>query len=733
MLSALLDKIREYNSGADVSIVEKAYLHAYEGHKNQYRKSGEKYIIHPVEVAKILAELEMDMDTIAAGLLHDVLEDTDMTYEEMASEFGTTIADLVDGVTKLGQIKYQSKQEMQAENFRKMFFAMGKDIRVVLIKLADRLHNMRTMKYMPKEKAIEKSKETAEIYAPIANRLGIFRIKWEMEDLALRYLDPDGYRELTEKVSLKRQEREKYIESVIEQIEVKLEENDITCDIKGRAKHFYSIYKKMKYQDKTFEEIYDLMAVRIIVDNIKDCYGAVGLVHTIWKPIPTRFKDYIAMPKPNMYQSLHTTVVGPDGEPLEIQIRTWDMNRIAEFGIAAHWKYKERFSANGNSDGEMEKKLSWIRQMMEWQKEVSDPEEFMESLKIDLFANKVFVFSPRGDVLELPAGSCPLDFAYKVHSQIGNKCVGAKVNSRMVPIDYKLKTGDIVEIITSGNSNGPSRDWLNIVKSSGAKTKIRQWFKKEKREENIEKGRELLEKETKKLGYPINDFLKQKYISAATKTLTNGNVEDLYAALGYGGITINQIMPKLKEKFEEDNKELLLEQKALKEKQEAEKRANIPRKQSKSSIGIHVEGIDNILIRLAKCCNPVPGDEIVGYITKGRGVSVHRKDCTNVSLNDGKNNDKRVVVYWDSNDLTSKEFEAEIQIIAYDRKSLFMDITRLFTEEKVSLNGINAKTNKENVAVMNFVIQVSSVDKLRSIMSKLRKIEGVSDVRRAVQ
>ena len=626
MLSALLDKIREYNSGADVSIVEKAYLHAYEGHKNQYRKSGEKYIIHPVEVAKILAELEMDMDTIAAGLLHDVLEDTDMTYEEMASEFGTTIADLVDGVTKLGQIKYQSKQEMQAENFRKMFFAMGKDIRVVLIKLADRLHNMRT-----------------------------------------------------------------------------------------------------------FEEIYDLMAVRIIVDNIKDCYGAVGLVHTIWKPIPTRFKDYIAMPKPNMYQSLHTTVVGPDGEPLEIQIRTWDMNRIAEFGIAAHWKYKERFSANGNSDGEMEKKLSWIRQMMEWQKEVSDPEEFMESLKIDLFANKVFVFSPRGDVLELPAGSCPLDFAYKVHSQIGNKCVGAKVNSRMVPIDYKLKTGDIVEIITSGNSNGPSRDWLNIVKSSGAKTKIRQWFKKEKREENIEKGRELLEKETKKLGYPINDFLKQKYISAATKTLTNGNVEDLYAALGYGGITINQIMPKLKEKFEEDNKELLLEQKALKEKQEAEKRANIPRKQSKSSIGIHVEGIDNILIRLAKCCNPVPGDEIVGYITKGRGVSVHRKDCTNVSLNDGKNNDKRVVVYWDSNDLTSKEFEAEIQIIAYDTKSLFMDITRLFTEEKVSLNGINAKTNKENVAVMNFVIQVSSVDKLRSIMSKLRKIEGVSDVRRAVQ
>jgi GTP diphosphokinase len=489
----------------------------------------------------------------------------------------------------------------------------------------------------------------------------------------------------------------------------------------------------MKYQDKTFEEIYDLMAVRIIVDNIKDCYGAVGLVHTIWKPIPTRFKDYIAMPKPNMYQSLHTTVVGPDGEPLEIQIRTWDMNRIAEFGIAAHWKYKERFSSNGNSDGEMEEKLSWIRQMMEWQKEVSDPEEFMESLKIDLFANKVFVFSPRGDVLELPAGSCPLDFAYKVHSQIGNKCVGAKVNSRMVPIDYKLKTGDIVEIITSGNSNGPSRDWLNIVKSSGAKTKIRQWFKKEKREENIEKGRELLEKETKKLGYPINDFLKQKYISSATKTLTNGVVEDLYAALGYGGITINQIMPRLKEKYEEDNKELLLEQKALKEKQEAEKRANIARKPSKSSIGIHVEGIDNILIRLAKCCNPVPGDEIVGYITKGRGVSVHRNDCTNVSLDDGENSDKRVVVYWDNDDLTSKEFEAEIQIIAYDRKSLFMDITRLFTEEKVSLNGINAKTNKENIAVMNFVIQVPSVDKLRSIMSKLRKIEGVSDVRRAVQ
>lgn len=732
MLESLLQKIAQYNPEANVEVITKAYNYAYEGHKNQYRKSGEQYIIHPVEVAKILAELEMDTDTIAAGLLHDVLEDTDVTYEKMEEEFGKIIADLVDGVTKLGKIKYKSKEETQAENLRKMFLAMGKDIRVILVKLADRLHNMRTLKYMTPEKAASISKETIEIYAPIANRLGIFRIKWEMEDLSLRYLDPQGYFDLTEKVSKKRQERESYVEEVIDTLIKKLQDNEIHCEIKGRAKNFYSIYKKMMYQKKAFEEIYDLMAVRIMVDNIKDCYGALGLAHTIWRPIPTRFKDYIAMPKPNMYQSLHTTVLGPDGQPLEIQIRTREMHRIAEFGIAAHWKYKESFNAKGNSDAEMEKKLSWLCQMMEWQKEVSDPEEFMESLKIDLFANEVFVFSPKGDVMELPVGSCPLDFAYKVHSAIGNKCTGAKINGKMVPIDYQLKTGDIVEIITSGNSNGPSRDWLKLVKSSGAKNKIRQWFKREKREENIEKGRELLEREVKRQGYPIGEFLKQRYVSAATKTLTQGSVEDLYAALGYGGITLNQIMPKLRERYEMEMPAPVTEQRVIREGTEENSRTQ---KQGarplKSGTGVHVKGIDNILIRLAKCCNPVPGDEIIGYITKGRGVSIHRCDCPNVKSGVEGNQDKRVEVYWDNQNVLSKEFEAEIKVLAYDRKNLFIDVTKLITEEKVSLNGINAKTNKENIAVMNFIIEVNSIDKLNSVMSKLRRIEGVIEVSRA--
>lgn len=736
MLENLLLLISHYNPDADIEVVMKAFHLAESGHRGVLRKSGEPYIIHPVEVAKILAELEMDTDTIAAGLLHDVLEDTDMKYEEMKQEFGETIADLVDGVTKLGKIKYRTQEEAQAENFRKMFLAMGKDIRVILIKLADRLHNMRTMKYMPQEKAVQKSKETMEIYAPIANRLGIFRIKWEMEDLALRYLDPEGYHELIDKVSKKRQERESYISGVVETLKQKLAEYGIRCDVSGRAKHFYSIYKKMKRQERSFDEIYDLMAIRILVDDRETCYHVMGIVHSMWIPIPKRFKDYIGFPKENMYQSIHTTVFGPDGEPLEIQIRTWDMHKQAEFGIAAHWKYKEMSNGKFNADKEMEEKLAWLRQMMEWQKDVSDPEEFMDSLKIDLFSNKIFVFSPKGKVMELPVGSCPLDFAYKVHSEVGNKCIGAKVNGKMVTIDYPLSTGEIVEIITSGNSNGPSRDWLNIVKSSAAKTKIKQWFKKEKREENIEKGLELLEREVKKAGYPINDFLKTRYVTQATKNLTQGNVEDLYAALGYGGISVNKIFPKIKEIFEAENKEYL-EQKAIKEAKhteakikEKEAKSKKVKKKPKKDIGIHVRDIDNILIRMAKCCNPIPGDEIVGYITKGRGVSVHRADCVNVDLN-LENKDKRVDVYWDQDDLREKSFEAEVRVVAYDRKDLFIDLTKLLSEEEIELNGINAKkTDDENIAVMNFVIEVASVEQLRTIMSKIRRIDSVTDVDR---
>lgn len=742
MLENLLLLVSQYNPDANLEVIIKAFHLAEAGHRTQLRKSGEPYIVHPVEVAKILAELEMDTDTIAAGLLHDVLEDTDMEYEEMKREFGETIADLVDGVTKLGKIKYQSKKETQAENLRKMFLAMGKDIRVILIKLADRLHNLRTLKYMPQEKAIEKATESMEIYAPIANRLGIFRIKWEMEDLALRYLDPEGYHELIEKVSKKRQERESYIQDVIQTLREKLDENNIKGDISGRAKHFYSIYRKMKRQDRSFDEIYDLTAIRILVDDVTACYSAMGIVHTIWKPVPNRIKDYIGNPKPNKYQSLHTTVFGPDGQPLEIQVRTWEMHRMAEFGIAAHWKYKELANGKINADKEMEEKLSWLRQMMEWQKDISDPEEFMDSLRIDLYSNEIFVFSPKGEVMELPAGSCPLDFAYKIHSEVGNKCVGAKVNGKIVPIYYELKTCEIVEIITSGNSNGPSRDWLNIVKSSTAKTKIRQWFKKEKREENIEKGRELLEREVKKYGYPINSFLKTRYISQATKNLTNGDIEDLYAALGYGGITLNQVFPKIKEIFESENKEYL-EQKATKEMKHSElkikekdkgkdkeKKVKNAQKKPKKDSGVHVRGIENILIRMAKCCNPLPGDDIIGYITKGRGVSVHRSDCANVELN-LENEDKKVDVYWNEEELKEKEFEAEVRLVAYDRENLLVDITKIFTEEKISLSGLNAKTNQDdNVAVMNFVIEVPGVDRLRMIMNKLRSIDAVIDVNR---
>lgn len=729
MLENLLLRIEQYNPDADLKLLIKAYNYASSAHENQYRKSGEKYIIHPVEVAKILAELELDVDTIAAGLLHDVIEDTSATFEEIEREFNRDIALLTDGVTKLGKLEYKSKEETQAENMRKMFLAMGKDIRVVLIKLADRLHNMRTMKHMSPEKAVEKSLETIEIYAPIANRLGISKVKLEMEDLALRYLDPEGYYELVEKIARKKAERDEYIQKVISEIREKLDDSSIEADITGRAKHFYSIYKKMKSQSKEFEEIFDLMAVRVLVESVKDCYASLGLVHTIWRPIPGRFKDYIAMPKPNMYQSLHTTVIGPDGEPLEIQIRTWDMHRTAEFGIAAHWKYKEGKINQEASD--MESKLQWLRQMMEWQKEVSDPKEFMDSLKIDLFTSEVYVFTPKGEVIELPAGSIPLDFAYKVHSDVGNHCVGAKINGKIVPMNYKLQNGDLIEILTASNSNGPSRDWLNMVKSSHAKSKIRQWFKKERREENIQKGKELLEREVKRQGYSQSEILKHKYLSPIMKSLSIPNDEDFYAALGYGGITLSQVIPKLKEKYDLDNKDKDPKVK----KTLADEVAHVnqtPQKQPKSQDykGVYVKGIDNILIRFAKCCNPLPGDEIVGYVTKGRGVSIHRADCDNIDINTENPSEKFIEVGWDQNYDSVKSFEVEILIQAYERRGLFVDVSRILADEKIQVNGINARTNREGIVNMNTIIVVSTKEQLKSVKNKLKRIEGVISVTR---
>ena len=547
-IQELINKIKKYAKDADVNLVEKAYYFGKKAHDGQFRKSGEPYFIHPIAVANILCDMELDIETIIAGLLHDVVEDTEYTYEDIEKEFSKEIADLVDGVTKLGQIKYQSKEETQAENLRKMFLAMAKDIRVILIKLADRLHNMRTLKFMPPEKAKAKAIETLEIYGGIANRLGISMIKWELEDLALRYIDPEGYYKLVERVAKKRSQREAYIENVINILNKLFDDVSIKCNVYGRPKHFYSIYRKMQNKHKTFQEIYDLMAVRIIVDTVKDCYAVLGMIHTLWTPMPGRFKDYIAMPKANMYQSLHTTVIGPDGEPLEIQIRTKEMHTIAEYGIAAHWKYKE--GNNSQKQTSIEGKLKWLRQMIEWEQDLKDPQEFMDALKEDVFSSQVYVFTPKGDVVELPAESTPIDFAYRVHTNVGNKCVGAKIDGRIVTLDYKLQNGNIVEILTSSNSNGPSRDWINIVKTPNAKSRIRQWFKKERREENIQRGTEILEKEFKKLNISLKDSNVEKYMQQMTKRFNQPTVEDLIATIGYGGIIANHVVSKVRDLYE---------------------------------------------------------------------------------------------------------------------------------------------------------------------------------------
>lgn len=714
-LDRLIEKIKQYNPQGDLDKVRKAFYFAKSAHEGQYRNSGEDFFIHPVNVSMILADIHMDINTIVSGLLHDVIEDTKYSYDDIEREFGNEVANLVDGVTKLKKIKYETKEERLAENLRKMVIAMAKDIRVIIIKLTDRLHNMRTLEYMSDEKKKEKALETLEIYAPIANRLGIFKIKWELEDLSLRYTDPDGYYDLVDKVSKKRKEREEYINKVINKLEEKLDEVDIENEISGRPKHFYSIYRKMVYQNKVFEQIFDLTAIRIIVDSIKDCYGVLGIVHTLWKPIPGRFKDYIAMPKPNMYQSLHTTVIGPNGETFEIQIRTWDMHRTGEYGIAAHWKYKEGNKENTDFD----QKLTWLRQLLEWQKEMNDPKEFMESLKIDLFTNEVFIFTPKGDVINLPAGSTPIDFAYRVHTAVGNTCVGAKVDGRIVPLDYKLKNGNIISILTSANSNGPSRDWLKIVKSSQAKSKIRQWFKKEEKSENMIKGKDKLEKDIKRQGYKLTEILKEKWLEKIANKLSFSSVDDLYAALGYGNISLAQITTKLKEYhrdyYKTDNEKKIANEFTVK-------------KSRKHNQGVKISGIDNVKVRFAKCCNPVPGDDIKGYITRGRGVSVHRGDCPNI-LDLGK--DQRFIdVSWDTEEKIS--YQAEIQVKGTDRSGLLSEITIMLSESNLFVSSLNARTNKEKLAMINLTLEIKDIEQLNNLMKKLKKLRGVIDVYRVI-
>lgn len=719
----LKSKIKAYNPGCELELLDKAYEIAKGAHEGQKRESGEEYISHPLEVAHILADLELDCPTIIAGLLHDTVEDTSCTFDQIKEQFGEEIANLVDGVTKLDKIPYTTKEEQQAENLRKMFLAMAKDLRVILIKLADRLHNMHTLKYKPLDKQIEKARETLEIYAPLANRLGISKVKWELEDICLRYLHPDEYYDLVEKISTKRREREAFIAQIKDEINIRTTELGIETQITGRPKHFYSIYRKMERQNKTLEQIYDLFAIRVIVNSVKDCYAVLGLVHDLYKPMPGRFKDYIAMPKPNMYQSLHTTLIGHGGQPFEVQIRTWDMHKVAEIGIAAHWRYKEGTTGESSLDN----KLVWLRQMLEWQKETKDANEFVETVKVDLFADEVFVFTPKGDVVNLPAGSNPIDFAYAIHSAVGNKMMGARVNGEIVKLATPLKNGDIVEVLTSSNVHGPSRDWLKIVKSSQARNKINQWFKKENREENIIRGKEIIERELKKQGLTYNQLFKNEWVELMLKKFNFNSLEDTFSAVGYGGIGASKVVTKLKEEYKKTLKseELGDLEKELLTKQEKEKK-----KKSLPENGIIVKGIENCLVRLSRCCNPVPGDNIIGYITRGRGVSVHRKDCTNVIHN--QDEDERLIeVKWVTTGNVS--YKADITVMANDRTALLMDLTNAIGETKIPLKAINARTTQDQIALINLTLEIVDTEQLDKIIKRLRKIDSVFEVVRNKQ
>lgn len=721
--SVLVEKVNKYDPDCNLDMLKKAYSVSKAAHMGQQRISGEPYIIHPVEVAIILAEMELDCTALVAALLHDTIEDTTCTYDQLKSQFGQEVSELVDGVTKLGKIPFTTKEEQQVENLRKMFLAMAKDIRVIMIKLADRLHNMRTLKYMTQDKQLEKARETLEIYAPLAHRLGISKIKWELEDICLRYLDPKGYYDLVEKINTKRKQREAYIATIIDTLREKTNELGIeNAQIDGRPKHFYSIYRKMVKQNKTLEQIYDLFAFRIIVNSVKDCYAVLGLVHELYKPMPGRFKDYIAMPKPNMYQSLHTTLIGPEGQPFEVQIRTWDMHRVAEVGIAAHWKYKEGINSAKDSDN----KFAWLRQLLEWQKDTRDESEFMETLKIDLFTDEVFVFTPKGDVINLPVGSTPVDFAYAIHSAIGNKMIGARINGKMEPIDYKLKNGDIIDILTSSTIHGPSRDWLKIVKSSQAKSKINQWFKKEKREENIIRGKEMLERELKKQGLTYSQLFRNEWVEIVLKKYNFASQEDLYAGVGYGAITANKVITRLKEEFKKTLKPEELEEIL----ETIAQTKNDRKKRHTLESGVVVKGIDNCLVRLSRCCNPVPGDEIIGYITRGRGVSVHRSDCINISA-DREEEERLIDVKWrTTNDVA---YKADITLMANDRTSLLLDVTNCITEVKIPIKAVNARTTKEQITVITLTLEITNTEQLEKIIKRLRKIDSVFDVTRNKQ
>ena len=720
-----LQTISGYNPKYHLELIGRAYDRACEMHEGQLRKSGEPYLIHPMAVAEILADLGMDEDTIVAGLLHDVVEDTLYTADELKKDFGEEVELLVDGVTKLGSLKFESKEERQAENLRKMFLAMSKDIRVLIIKLSDRLHNLRTINYMTENKILDKCKETLEIYAPLASRLGIYAMKFELEDIALKYLDPEAYYELVEKVSERKEKREEAINQVIDEIKEALEDLKIHYDIVGRSKHFYSIYKKMKYQHKQLDEIFDLTAVRIIVENVRDCYAVLGIVHTLWTPIPGRFKDYIAMPKPNMYQSLHTTVIGETGNPFEIQIRTYEMHKIAEYGIAAHWKYKE-----GITQDKEEVKLAWLRQTLEWQKDMNDPKEFMETLKVDLFASQVFVFTPQGDVIELPAGSTPLDFAFKIHSDIGCKCVGAKVNGKMVTIDHTLENGNIIEIVTSPNAAGPSIDWLKIAKSSTARNKIRQWLKKENKSDSVDKGKDLIDKYVRKKGYDPKEVLKNSFINRAAKELNVNTTDELYIQLSHGGAFQSKVGALLFKYHNDEKQEQLeretrqMEVKSPNERQQKEERRR------RENAGITVEGVDNLMIRIARCCNPVPGDDIVGFITKGRGISVHRTDCPNITSLPEQEKARFIDVKWDQDKL-DQAYTADISIIAQDRKGLFSAVSRVCEDMDVHIDGVNAKSSRDETINVTLTLSISNKAQMEKVLRSLRSVPGVSDVFRA--
>ena len=727
----LISSVRKYHPSTDISMIEKAYRIARDAHEGQVRKSGEPYIIHPLCVGIILADLELDKETIVAGLLHDVVEDTVMTTEEITQEFGAEVALLVDGVTKLGQLNYSAdKVEVQAENLRKMFLAMAKDIRVILIKLADRLHNMRTLKYMPPHKQKEKARETMDIYAPIAQRLGISKVKIELDDLSLKYLEPEVYYDLVEKINLRKSEREAFVSGIVNGVREQIEYAGIHAQIDGRVKHFFSIYKKMVNQDKTLDQIYDLFAVRIIVDTVKDCYASLGIIHEMYKPIPGRFKDYIAMPKPNMYQSLHTTLIGPNGQPFEIQIRTFEMHRTAEYGIAAHWKYKE---ASGSSKASVtqqeEEKMSWLRQILEWQRDMSDNKEFLSLLKsdLDLFSESVYCFTPAGDVKTLPNGSTPIDFAYNVHSAVGNKMVGARVNGKLVPIDYVIKNGDRIEIITSQNSKGPSRDWLKVVKSTQAKNKINQWFKQELKEDNILKGKDMLAQYAKLKGIGLGNLTKPKYLESVMKKYGFRDWDSVLAAVGRGGLKEGQVINKLLEIYTKEHKSELTDEKVLEAAEETKDKLHI----RKSKSGIVVKGIHDVSVRFSRCCNPIPGDEIVGYVTRGRGVTIHRTDCINIINMSLEDRERLIDAEWQSESVgDGEQYTAEINVYANNRTGLLVDISKIFTERKIDITSMNTRTSKQGRATINIAFDIKSKEELGSLVEKIRQVESVLDIGR---